>query len=96
VAENLNLVEAEINSLKAKSKALVDTGILSEAQVRLFLCASQKETHHLSSLTKKVYRLWKSEKNGPKKGKWYRRLRPRRRRKRRRAHCHLLFNARVT
>ncbi|KAG1294405.1 hypothetical protein G6F60_002858 [Rhizopus arrhizus] len=32
VAENLNLVEAEINSLKAKSKALVDTGILSEAQ----------------------------------------------------------------
>ncbi|KAG1051650.1 hypothetical protein G6F43_006161 [Rhizopus delemar] len=32
VNTNLNLVEAEINSVKAKSKALVDTGILSEAQ----------------------------------------------------------------
>lgn len=42
VNTNLNLVEAEINSVKAKSKALVDTGILSEAQVRFF-CACQKE-----------------------------------------------------
>lgn len=44
VAENLNLVEAEINSLKAKSKALVDTGILSEAQVRLCACPKKKLT----------------------------------------------------
>lgn len=43
MAENLNLVEAEINSLKAKSKALVDTGILSEAQVRLFFSVLVKK-----------------------------------------------------